>query len=238
MMTFSDLFTARQKLAWASFSLLIGAFPDGGAKDLLAMAESHVVTRNSSLCLWRYHADQEKVEHIFGRQTLSVVWDFAEAVPISDVTGSFEDGIAGVTLAAGVIRESMAETGQVSIADACAVPLPDETASVWFTDPPYYDAIPYSDLADLFFVWLKRALPDSPVLFDPFDSRNSLTPKLQEIVQDEMRTAFGHVKDRVFFETRMAQAFREGRRILGPGGVASVVFAHKTTEGWEHCYPE
>ena len=40
-------------------------------------------------------------------------------------------------------------------------------------------------------------------------------------------------KDQRFFEDGMAQAFTEGRRILNDDGVGSVVFAHKTTEGWE-----
>ena len=31
----------------------------------------------------------------------------------------------------------------------------------------------------------------------------------------------------------MATAFTEGRRILNEDGIGSVVFAHKTTEGWE-----
>jgi adenine-specific DNA methylase len=35
-------------------------------------------------------------------------------------------------------------------------------------DPPYYDAVPYADLSDFFFVWLKRALPGHPLLHNPF----------------------------------------------------------------------
>ena len=58
-----------------------------------------------------------------------------------------------------------------------------------FSDPPYYDAIPYSDLSDFFFVWLKRALPDHALLRDPFDGNNRLTPKTQEAVQDEDKTS-------------------------------------------------
>jgi hypothetical protein len=42
-----------------------------------------------------------------------------------------------------------------------------------------------------------------------------------------------HVKDRGFFEAAMAKAFGEGRRVLKEDGIGSVVFAHKTTEGWE-----
>jgi adenine-specific DNA methylase len=115
----------------------------------------------------------------------------------------------------------------------CGWTLPDESASVWFTDPPYYKAIPYSDLSDFFFVWLKRALLGHPLLRDPFNPTNPLTPKDDEAVQDETRVVDGRPKDRGFFEDTMAVTFAEGRRILRPNGIGSVVFAHKTTEGWE-----
>ncbi len=34
-------------------------------------------------------------------------------------------------------------------------PLPTDAVGVWFTDPPYYDAVPYAELSDFFFSWLK-----------------------------------------------------------------------------------
>src|SRR5205807_3982535 len=40
-------------------------------------------------------------------------------------------------------------------------------------------------------------------------------------------------KDRPYFENTMRQAMAEGKRILIPGGIGLVVFAHKTTSGWE-----
>ena len=113
------------------------------------------------------------------------------------------------------------------------IPLPDQSASVWFTDPPYYDAVPYADLSDFFLVWLKRTLPDHPLLQDPFDPDNPLSPKAREAVQDETKQQDGRPKDRRWFEETMAKAFAEGRRVLADDGVGSVVFAHKTTEGWE-----
>ena len=76
-------------------------------------------------------------------------------------------------------------------------------------------------------------LPNHPLLHDPFDPQNPLTPKAQEIVQDEIKQVGGHPKDRSFFERMMAKAFAEGRRILRSDGIGCVVFAHKTTEGWE-----
>jgi hypothetical protein len=123
--------------------------------------------------------------------------------------------------------------GQTQIADATKYPLPHDTASIWFTDPPYYDAVPYADLSDFFFVWLKRILPDHPLLRDPFNSENPLTPKAAEIVQNVASQVDDRIKDGKFFEEKMALAFSEGRRVLEDNGVGAVVFAHKTTEGWE-----
>ena len=234
MLQWGDLFTARQKVALLTLASQIrAAVCSDDVKRLLSLALDRIASRSSSLCLWRYHADQEKVEHIFGRQALPVVWDFAEAVVTSESTGSFQDGIEVV---AGCIAPAAANfdtPGQLQQADACSSPLPDETVGLWFTDPPYYDAIPYSDLSDFFLVWLKRTVSNSSVLRDPFDPQNPLSPKTQEAVQDETRQYDGQPKDRAFFETVMARAFAEGRRILRRDGVGSVVFAHKTTEGWE-----
>ena len=119
------------------------------------------------------------------------------------------------------------------MADATLQPLPDAGGDVWFTDPPYYDAVPYSDLSDFFFVWLKRALSNGSLFSDPLDPDNPLSPKEREAVQDETKTCDGRVKDSAFFEDTMGSAFAEGRRVLQGTGIGSIVFAHKTTEGWE-----
>jgi hypothetical protein len=37
----------------------------------------------------------------------------------------------------------------------------------------------------------------------------------------------------VFYEGQMYAALKEARRVVKPGGVAVIVFAHKTTSGWE-----
>ena len=232
MTQWGDLFTARQKLALVTLAGL--ARETGGrAKESVAAAVDRVCSRSSSLCLWRYHADQEKVEHIFGRQALPVVWDFAESVVTSQSTGSFADGVEVVAHCIAGLGCRSETRGQTQQTTALDVALPNDSCSLWFTDPPYYDAIPYSDLSDFFFVWLKRALPGHPLLRDPDDPINSLSPKLAEAVQDETRKVNGRPKDRTFFEETMAKAFAEGRRVLRDDGVGCVVFAHKTTEGWE-----
>jgi len=115
-------------------------------------------------------------------------------------------------------------SGQVEQSSATTHLLPDDTAQCFFTDPPYYDAVPYADLSDFFYVWLKRALGDCyPQLF-----AEALTPKGDECIMDEVKG-----KDKAYFEITMTQAMVEGRRVLAPNGVGLIVFAHKTTSGWE-----
>lgn len=82
-------------------------------------------------------------------------------------------------------------------------------------------------------MWLKRALQDHPLLGDQFDPANQLSPKTREAVQDETKKVDGQPKDKTFFEKTMGKSFAEGRRLLKEDGIGSVVFAHKTTEGWE-----
>ena len=234
MMQWGDLFTARQKVALATLSRLCGKSDRNGVGRCVGTSLSGVIDRNVSLATWRPQADQEKVEHLFARQALSMTWDFGEAVAIGDSTGSFNDrmGILIRTISDMPRFELLA--GQVECADATTDhPLPNQTAGICFTDPPYYDAIPYSDLSDFFLVWLKRTLPDHPLLRDPFNPDNPLSSKAREAVQDETKTCEGRTKDRAFFEDIMGQAFAEGRRVLQETGVGSVVFAHKTTDGWE-----
>lgn len=236
MMTFGDLFTARQKLALAAFVGRIGQLEDDSLKSLLALTLNHTVERFSSLCRWSPEPYMETVLGVFGRQALPIVWDFAEPAPLSDSTGSFLHGL-GVKTQAVQDAPAFTTTAEVHLSDAKTSPLPSGSGWIWFTDPPYYDAIPYSDLSDFFFTWLKRALPGHPLLRDLGDPTNPLTPKTQEIVQDETKRFEGLPKDRTFFEAHMAKAFTEGRRVLRDDGVGCVVFAHKTTEGWKLCSP-
>ncbi|ABQ88675.1 DUF1156 domain-containing protein [Roseiflexus sp. RS-1] len=116
----------------------------------------------------------------------------------------------------------------VTHASATRLPYPDGFFDAVLTDPPYYDNVPYSYLSDFFYVWLKRSIGHlHPDLFT-----TPLTPKAGEIV------AYAHGEGgfeagKRFFEEQLAAAFREMARVLKPGGIAVVVYAHKSTAGWE-----
>ena len=237
MLRWGDLFTARQKLALMTLTKAAATVVNDDhpfllpLQELLALAVDRCADQLSSLVRWLQTI--EAVASTFGRPALPIVWDYCEICPVGNEAANFiaAQGWILKVLEANTCFSS--RSGQIGENDACACPLPDQTAMAWFTDPPYYDAIPYSDLSDYFFVWLKRLLPNHTLLRDPFDPQNPLSPKAQEIVQDEIKQVNGHPKDRSFFEEMMAKAFAEGRRVLRNDGIGCVVFAHKTTEGWE-----
>ena len=237
MRQWGDLFTARQKVALLeSENRLRHCLSDEHEfEDIELLREpfgiliGRLADYLSAQCVW--HVPKQLIAHTFGRQALPITWDFAELIPFGDGPGNFGGALDWVVK---VIESWPASgDGQTQPADATNHSLPDESAGIWFTDPPYYDAIPYSDLSDFFLVWLKRLLPGHLLSSDFLDPDNPLSPKSREAVLDETKTCDGRVKDRAWFEEMMAKAFTEGRRVLREDGVGAVVFAHKTTEGWE-----
>ncbi|MFC1905589.1 hypothetical protein ACFLXL_02135 [Chloroflexota bacterium] len=98
-----------------------------------------------------------------------------------------------------------------------------------FTDTPYYDNVMYSVLSDFFYVWLKRSIGYLyPDLF-----ATPLTPKKLEIVADRYRHSNSKDDAKSFFENSLRAAFQEIRRVLKFGGIATIVYAHKSTAGWK-----
>ncbi|MCY3958692.1 MAG: DUF1156 domain-containing protein [Chloroflexi bacterium] len=231
MFQWGDLFTARQKAALAK---LIGLVSDSScspeSRAVLALSVSRFADISNSLCRWENSKTQ--VRNLFTRQAIPMVWDFGEGGFFGGQAGDYATTL-GTMIKVIERRVENSSNGQVQQEDASDCPLPHQSADLWFTDPPYYDAVPYADLSDFFLVWIRRALPDRLLLRSSIDASNPLSPKTREVVQDETKHEGGRQKDRGWFEERIAEAFAEGHRVLSNEGVGSVVFAHKTTEGWE-----
>lgn len=232
MLEWGDIFTPRQLCALTTLVRLcrqvdekLRKGDDAGLSEAvvvgLSIAASRMADGNSSLTRWQ--STGEKISNTFGRQALPMVWDFCSANPFCDATRSLSSMFDWIVeVLSHYINET--ENSHSNQASADAHPLPNDTAQCFFTDPPYYDAVPYADLSDFFYVWFKRTLGTSmPGLFS-----DDLAPKDDECIVDEVKG-----KDNGYFERMMGKSMAEGCRILEPEGIGCVVFAHKSTGGWE-----
>jgi putative DNA methylase len=235
MTRWGDLFTSRQALALTRLTAMVkeaginlsSEYDNNFAKAVqtcLGLAINRMIDRTSSLCTWRPQADQEKVEHVFSRQTLSMTWDFAEGNLLSSGTAGWDDAYEAPAMLMETLGAINLPSGTSIQASATTHRLSNDAANAFITDPPYYGAVPYADLSDFFYVWLKRSIGHLyPDLFV-----SDLAPKDDECVVDEVK---GH--DKAYFEQMMGKAMAEGYRVLAPDGICTVVFAHKSTSGWE-----
>ena len=233
MNTWGELFNTRQKLVLVTFMEKIMEAAekmknvDNGdmrALPYLAIILDRMADKNATLSMWA--AGRENIGHVFGRQALPMVWDYPEVNPFASVGWpNMEKWVLRVLEHLSNINAEPAVVKQTS---ATTLPFKSEFFDAVITDPPYYDNVPYSHLSDFFYVWLKRTIGDQfPSLFS-----TPLTPKSDEVVAYSNRDG-GHGTGKEFFEKMLKQSFSEIYRVLKPDGISIIVYAHKSTDGWE-----
>lgn len=236
---FGDFFTARQTLALLTFAACTRRALDAmklsedddlatAVVTLLALGVDRLCDRGSTQTRWDPTPTASGIINTFSRQALPMVWDFAEGVPFVDKSGGWTPSLEWIALV--VEREAGALVrGQAQLASATHHPLPSDSVDAFVTDPPYYDAVPYADLSDFFYVWLRRSLFG----VHPDLMKTALVAQEEECVVNLLARTKDAVKDRAFFEATICRALSEGVRITKPAGIGVVVFAHKSTKGWE-----
>lgn len=242
LLRWSDLFNHRQQFALITFvekvrhaheRMLVEGYETEYAEAVatyLALGVNMKAAFGNTLARWENTS--EAIKHAFGRQTLSMVWDYAEVHPFSGSTASWQAGwgyyLKVITHCAASAKDSQLSS-TVRQGTAMRLPYSDDHFGAVITDPPYYDNVPYADLSDFFYVWLKRTVGHLyPDLF-----ATPLTPKSQEIIQEPVRHGRDDKKAKQLFEGMLTRAFREMQRVLKPGGIAIIVFAHKSLDAWE-----
>ena len=233
--TWGQLFNPRQALALVTFAkwvrkahaeVLRATRDEAYARAVgtyLSLFEDKLVHSLNSLVRWI--SQTEAHANTFSRQALPMVWDYTENNPLALI--GYLHSLANVIVTCTTTSES-ADVANVARASAARLSFEDAFFDAIVTDPPYYDAVPYADLSDFFYVWLKRTVGH----LYPEHFRTPLTPKAEEIVQNPVRHG-DHERAKRFFEQMMQKAFSEMHRVLKPEGRATVVFAHKSTEAWE-----
>ncbi|WP_412068596.1 DUF1156 domain-containing protein [Rubrivirga sp. IMCC43871] len=217
MTQWSELFSERQLLALTTFSELARETADrvqgeAARADLddpqayasavatyLSLIASKSADYWSSICTWRSDVKNEGIGHVFSRQAISMVWDFVEANAFSESSGSWNSSLDWLprVLETGPEAPLPGSAKQVSASGSSL-----DISPVVSTDPPYYDNVPYADLSDFFYVWLRQSLADvHPELFGTL-----LTPKADELVADPFRRG-GAAEAQKFFERGMVRTF-------------------------------
>lgn len=195
------LFTKRQLVALNTFSDLVHeahekVFEDCGDTEYanavatyLGFAVDRIADFNSCLCRWS--TSNEKTMNLFARQSIPMTWDFSEANVLGCVVGGIAPTIEyqiecvkklPITNICGYAAQADAQNQSIS------------RGKLISTDPPYYDNISYADLADFFYMWMRRSLKDIyPELFSTM-----ATPKDEELVATPYKHG-GREKAEAFF---------------------------------------
>ena len=258
---YGDLFTSRQLLALSTITKYIGevkniiiedAIASGFSSDetglnndgagakayaeaisvYLAFAVDRCTDFVNSLCGWS--SSNQKVMHLFGKQSLPMAWDFAEANILEETVGGF---VPAVNYIADCIcklpegpKRGFALQSNASISDI-------SKRKIISTDPPYYDNIGYADLSDFFYVWLRRSLRDIyPDLF-----ASIAVPKAEELVATPYRHG-SKQKAEMFFLNGMTEAMRRLSEHAHQAFPTTIYYAFKQSDttdagtgntGWE-----
>ncbi|AKB61064.1 DUF1156 domain-containing protein [Methanosarcina mazei] len=264
MEQFSQLFSKRQLVALTTFSdlvqeslkkvrqdALVAGMSDDGISlnnggmgvtaymDAVAVYLSFALSKQAdlgnSLCRWENIAQCPR--QLFGRQAIPMVWDFAEGNPLGSSSGSWEVFVEGIYKAFSKAFEATRSSFPGSSLQADASTQNVSISKVVSTDPPYYDNVPYADLSDFFYVWLRRSL--KPIFPDLFITLT--VPKADELVAFSYRHE-GRAGAEAFFLKGMTQAMHRLADQTHQAFPVTIYYAFKQSEvdkegisstGWE-----
>lgn len=236
----NQLFNKRQKVALVKYSEILKKLHikilentndsefAAAITTILALSISNIVHYNSNMST--YLSDGMISAFIQG-SAIPMRADYAEVNPlIENLVGGYNYQLKRtLTSIENNLEADFQVPGSVIKSTATQSYLPDNSVDSLITDPPYYFAIPYADLSDFFYVWLRRFLIDVfPSLF-----LEDVTPKAEEAIQNLPHSQSPSQKDKAHFEKQIRLSLQEYLRVLKPTGIAVIVFANATTEGWE-----
>ncbi len=255
MPTWSDFFSPRQLLAMGTLQETLKGLE---TEMLAAMSEERATALtaycgllfnkcpNYSSLLASWHVARGVMRSVFDRHDFSFKWTFGEFDAAANLLpwaiDQVRDAYKGLAELAAPTQMALDQTERrrpveyLDIRQGSATDLAyvrDNSIHNITVDPPYYDNVQYAELADFFYVWLKRSVGH---LFPEFFT-DELTNKDDEAVANPARfAALGRKRKALAeqdYEFKMEAAFREMHRVLRPDGSLTVMFTHKRVEAWD-----
>lgn len=247
MTRWRDLFTPRQLVALGTFVKHTRAAREAmqaegyeeewveGLGSYLVAGIGKLLDYNSCMATW--NVSTGATAHGFTRWAMPMVWDFTEAAPLAGASGGYTVLIDWLRNALLTATAAACQAKRANVTRSSAT-VPFGPCDVVLTDPPYYDAIPYSDLMDFFYVWIRRGLQGwSPLVHEVLGP--SLAPKWDhtagdgELIDDSSRFEGDAAASKRAYEDGMALVFANCSWTLPFEGRVVIVFANKDPDAWE-----
>jgi adenine-specific DNA methylase len=231
---YTDFFNARQQLHLLLLSRAILRL-DGPVREALSIAFSDHLKTNCMLA--SYALGYRRLSPLFALRAFRHVPRPVEANPWVEGTGrgSFPNAVRQVSRAAAWVREEReyarsggfvpskgGSRGRVDVRVCSAASLahvPDGTVDLVMTDPPYFDNIAYSELADFFLPWQQHL--------------GLITGKVQVGFPAEQLAAPSRDQESAaWFAERLSACFQKVAAKMKPGALAAFTYQHSTAAGW------
>lgn len=196
-----------------------------GVVMLLGLTFNRLVTYGTRQAWWQ--SNGEFPAGMFGRQAIPMVWNYLEVPVHSPAAAGWASAVTWIEKVCQHLA-MLPAPAKVWQGDSAHVPLSDASVDLVAIDPPYYDSIAYSYLADTYYVWLRAFLGD--VL--PQEYSGTLSPKTEEIIVDRKHRLAPMPKTQKHFIQKLTDAFVEARRIIKPEGQMVIMYGHKKVEAW------
>ncbi|QIW23756.1 DUF1156 domain-containing protein [Sulfolobus sp. S-194] len=230
---FYKLFNARQLLILARITEKLNQIRDKIEGDYeykevimtyLAIAFLNHIRHNCMLT--SIEPSRKIIREATGFRRFAFTWNWVEISPLANIIGSLpkssEHIIEGLEYLIRTYSDSQVEVLQSDVNDLRLDPV-----DAIVTDPPYADDVPYPEVSDFYYVWLKRVFPL------PYTTQwEEFVPR--DIGVDEARKkAFGNgIGTYDYFRERLAKAFLNLSELLKSDGVLVTFYNHTSPEAW------
>ncbi|QSX01001.1 DUF1156 domain-containing protein [Haloterrigena alkaliphila] len=238
--TWQDMFTERQLLSLAKLFRSIESVDDQNLSEYLLLAASESLRYTNKMV--SYNTTYNKIGDFFRNNSFTPptypvennVWGAKwGSGTFSSMFQMVKTGVEyanspteryvenGETVETPEFSHPIGESAKIHQGDMRQLDYEDEFDAV-ITDPPYYDNIIYSEVADYFYVWQKVLLEDEYPGFD-----QDKTPRAESIVTNPYLE-----KTSEDFESELGQAFAVIKRSLKDDGSLTFTYHHSDSESW------
>lgn len=238
--SWQDMFTERQLLSLAKLLRSIDSVDNQNLSEYLLLAASESLRYTNKMV--SYNTTYNKIGDFFRNNSFTPptypvennVWDAKSGSgTFSAMFGMVKSGVEyanspteryvedGDSKETAEFAQSTGESAEIYQGDMRKLDYEDEFDGV-ITNPPYYDNITYSEVADYFYVWQKVLLGDEYPGFD-----QDKTPRAEFIVTNPYLE-----KTAEDFESELEQAFSVVKRALKNDGTLTFSYHHSDSESW------